>query len=419
MFKKDFLKNRIPVVMEPIRNVRSVSIGIWVKVGSRDEGEAKNGISHFLEHMFFKGTKKRSAKDLAVEIDSIGGELNAFTSREGTTFYSKVRDEHLPEAVALLSDIFLNSTLNEEDIEKEKGIIIEEIKMVEDSPDEYIHDLLNQSIWGAKGLGQSVLGRRETIKAVTRKDLLQHIRRYYNPQNIVVAAAGNFDIKRLIGLLNSELGRFKRNGRIKTIKKNKCHAFQSNVTVMPKDLSEVHICLGIKALPQNHEKRYALYILNSILGAGVSSRLFQEIREQRGLAYSIYSYVAPYFDTGILGVYAGTGKRNAKEVVQLTIEELSKLKGGITEEELRRAKEQLKGSIILGLESTSSRMSQIARQEIYFGRYFSQDDLTREIEKTTMQEVTSLSKEMLKKENISLAVMGRVRQRDFEKVIDL
>jgi predicted Zn-dependent peptidase len=407
MFKKLHLDNGIPVVTERLKNVRSVIVGIWVKVGARHEAPEKNGISHFLEHMFFKGTKKRTATEIAFEIDSIGGDLNAFTSREHTAFYVKVLDEYLERGVDLLTDIFLHSTFAETEIEKEKGVIKEEIKMVEDTPDDYIHDLFSRTVWGDNGLGQPVLGRRETIKTFSREDLTSHVRKYYGTADTVLACAGSFDNDRVVGLLNQHLGGLRRGSEPKLITPP---AFRSEIAVYQKNLSEAHLCLGVKGLNYASEDRYAVAILNCILGSGVSSRLFQEIREKLGYAYSIYSFTSSYFDTGYWAVYAGTSKKKALTVAELIIKEMKGLYETITEDEMRRAKDQLKGSLILGMESTSSRMQSIARQEIYYGRNFSEEEIIREVESVSLGQVRDLSCRLINQGNISLAVLGNVKE---------
>ena len=414
MFIKKHLLNGLPVVMESIKNMRSVVIGIWVKVGSRNEPPEKNGISHFLEHMFFKGTKKRSAKDIAFEIDSLGGELNAFTSRENTTFYVKVLDEYLEKGVELLSDVFLHSTFPEEDMEKERKIIKEEIKMIEDTPDDYIHDLANQTIWGHSGLGQPVLGRRETIRSFIKDDLLSHIRKYYGTKDIVVSCAGNFEPEHLLSMLNKNLGNLRRGSEPE---RGAPPDFKSKVEVFGKQLSEAHICLGVKGLSQTSEERYSLFILNSILGAGVSSRLFQEIREKRGLAYSIYSFIALYFDAGVWGVYAGVSRKKVREVLELILKEMYSLKDTLDDIELNRAKSQLKGNIVLGLESTISRMNSIARQEIYHGKYYSPTEIMKEIDSVTLNSIKDLVERLIKKELFSLTVFGPVHGEDLKGIL--
>lgn len=414
MFKKEYLENGIPVVMETFKNVRSVSVGIWVKVGSRYEISDKNGISHFLEHMFFKGTKKRTTKDIAVEIDSIGGDLNAFTSRENTSFYVKVIDEYLEKGIDLLSDIFINSIFKEEEIEKEKKIIKEELKMVEDTPEDYIYDLFNQTVWGQDGLGQSILGRRETIASFTRDDILSHIRRYYGTKDIVISCAGNFAPESLIKMFNRRFGGLRRGSEPKL---GLLPDFRQDVKVFLKELSEAHICIGVPSLSQTSKERYALFVLNTILGGGVSSRLFQEIRENRGLAYSVYSFTASYLDTGVLGVYAGVSKKKIRKVADLIIAEMVKLKDTLTDTELERAKQHLKGNLILALESTSSRMNNIARQEIYFGRYISPDEIMRSIDMVKIKQIIELADRLFRKELFSITAFGDLQKNVLDGVL--
>ena len=407
MFVKEYLENGIPVVMEPFKNIRSVAVGVWVKVGSRYEKPAMNGISHFPEHMFFKGTTKRSPKDIAVEIDSMGGDLNAFTSRENTAFYIKVLDEYLEKGVDLLSDIFVHSTFPENELEKEKKIIKEEVKMVEDTPDDYIHDLFNQTIWGQEGLGQSILGRRETIASFTREDLMHHISKYYGTKDIIISCAGKFQPAKLMGLLRDRFGGLRRGSEPK---KGPPPEFRSDVKVYTKDIAEAHVCIGVPSVSQTSEDRYALFVLNTLLGGGVSSRLFQEIRENRGLAYSVYSYTSMYIDTGLWGVYAGVSKKRIREVAELIIHEMFSLKDTLTAEELDKAKKHLKGNMILGLESTNSRMNNIARQEISFGRYISPDEISKAVEIVSLKQIKELSERLLAKKSLSITAYGPLQK---------
>jgi len=414
MFIKEYLENGIPVVMETFKNVHSVSLGVWVKVGSRHEKSEKNGISHFLEHMFFKGTRKRTARDIAVEIDSMGGDLNAFTSRENTAFYIKVIDEYIEKGIDLLSDIFVNSTFPEAEIEKEKKIIREEIKMVEDTPDDYIHDLFNQTVWGHDGIGQSILGRRETIASFTRDDVLFHIRKYYGTKDIVISCAGNFDPESLIKIFNRCFGGLRRGSEPKI---GTMPDFRRNIKVYSKELSEAHLCIGVPSLPYTSDERYVLFVLNTVLGAGVSSRLFQEIREKRGLSYSVYSFTASYLDTGLWGVYAGVSRRKVREVADLIIAEMVKLRDTLSEDELDRAKKQLKGSLILGLESTSNRMSNIARQEIYFGKYISPKEIMKSIDIVNLNQMKDLAEKLIIKELFSITAYGDVQKNVLDGVL--
>ena len=407
MFIKEYLENEIPVVMEPFKTVRSAAVGIWVKVGSRFEAHDESGISHFLEHMFFKGTKKNTTKDIAVEIDSLGGDLNAFTSRESTAFYIKVLDEYLGKGIDLLADIFVNSTFPEDEIEKEKKIIKEEIKMVEDTPDDYIHDLFSLDVWGHEGLGQPILGRRETIASFTREHILSHIRRFYGSKDIVIACAGNFSPEALLNTLGKRFGGMRHGSEPK---KGSPPLFRQSIKVHSKDMSEAHLCIGVPGISQTSEERYAFFILNTILGAGVSSRLFQEIRERRGLAYSVYSYTSSYLDAGLWGVYAGVSRKKVREVAELIFEEMLNLTDTLTDSELERAKKHLKGNLILGLESTNSRMNNIARQEIYFGRFVSPDEIIRSIEQVSMKQIRGLSDRLLRKELFSVTAYGPLQK---------
>ncbi|MCE5195276.1 MAG: insulinase family protein [Nitrospiraceae bacterium] len=414
MYKKANLENGVTVVMEQIRNVRSVTLGIWVKVGSRNESSAKNGVSHFLEHMFFKGTQKRSAKDIAIDTDCLGGDLNAFTSRESTTFYVKVLDEHFERGVELLTDIFLHSTFPEQDVEKEKGIIKEEIKMVEDTPDEYIHDLFNEQIWGDEGIGQSILGKRETIKTFKREDLISHIRKYYGTKDIVIACAGNFEVDKLLDVLNKSLGSLRRGSEPD---KGSTPVFRKGIKVFNKDLAEAHICAGVEGISQSSNERYVLFLLNTIFGAGISSRLFQEIREKRGLVYSVHSYISSYLDTGMWAVYAGTGRKKVVEVIDIILKEIKGLADTVTETELQRSKDQLKGNIILALESTSGRMQNIARQEIYYGKYYSPSEIIKKINSVSLNAVKDLSQRLTMSGNTAISVLGPVDENELNGIL--
>ncbi len=414
MFIKEYLENEIPVVMETFKNVRSVAVGVWVKVGSRYETSDKNGISHFLEHMFFKGTKKRTTRDISVEIDSMGGDMNAFTSRENTAFYIKVLDEYLEQGIDLLSDICVNSIFPEDELEKEKKIVKEEIKMVEDTPDEYIHDLFNQAVWGHEGLGQSILGRRETIAGFTREDILSHIRRYYGTRDIVISCAGNFAPETMMKMLGRRFGGLRRGSEPK---KGAPPDFQPNIKVYSKDIAEAHICMGVPGISQTSDERYAFFLLNTILGAGVSSRLFQEIREKRGLAYSVYSFTSSYLDTGLWGVYAGVSRKRIREVAELIIAEMLDLTNTLTDAELERAKNHLKGNLILGLESTSSRMNNIARQEMYFGKYISPDEVIKSVELVRIDEIKELSERLIRRDNFAITAYGPIQKNVLDGIL--
>ncbi|MDH4100596.1 MAG: insulinase family protein [Nitrospirota bacterium] len=410
MYQKSILDNGIRVVSEAIPHVKSVSIGVWVNTGSRNEREDEHGVSHFLEHMVFKGTVRRTARDIAIEIDSIGGELNAFTSRENTAYYVKVLDEHLPVAVDLLSDIVLHSTLNPDDIATERKVILEEIKMVEDTPDDFIHDLFTDATWGGNPLGRSILGTHQSVGALNRDNLTTYIERRYLPEEIVISVAGNIDHVFVMNLLQRTFGRLERKGSIAPLTPPR---FTASVLCKEKKLEQVQICMGAEGLSQVHEDRYAAYVLNAVLGSSMSSRLFQEIREQRGLAYSIYSYLQAARDAGVFAVYAGTSPDTAGSVIELTMDEIGRIRETpLTPSELQKAKDQIKGNLMLSLESTQSRMSQLAKQELYFGRYFPLEEILREIDAVTAEKVLGIASSIFKKGGMSLATLGPVTEKD-------
>lgn len=405
-FKKTRLDNGITLLMERIESVRSVSLGIWVRTGSRDEASDSAGISHFLEHMFFKGTDNRSAQDIAVDIDSLGGELNAFTSKETTTFYIKVLDDFLEKGIDLLSDIFLRSTFPVDEIEREKGVVIEEIKMTEDTPDDYIHDLFSNSAWGGKVVGLPVLGTVDSVSAISRESLIDYVNSRYTSDNVIISCAGNFDERTLIDRLNRSLEGLSKAASINASTERA--SFVPSVSIHQRELSEAHICIGFEGIRQASEDRYTALILNTILGGGISSRLFQEIREKRGLAYSVYSFLSSYLDCGIWGLYAGASPEKAGEVVDISINELGNLVASLTEIEIERARTQLKGNIILGLESTSRRMQNIANQEIYYGRYFSPEEVITKIDSVGMDDVRTIGSRMLKGKSPCIVALGRL-----------
>lgn len=407
-FRKEHLDNGIRVVAERIPSVKSVSLGIWVCVGSRDEEAKDAGISHFIEHMFFKGTTHRTAHDIALEIDSLGGELNAFTTRETTTFYVKILDEHLSKGIDIISDLFLHSLLGRKDMEKEKQVVLEELKMVEDDPEDYIHDMHSKLVWDGNPLARPIVGSVETIQDISRNSMLDYMGLHYYPGNIVISVAGNFEFSNLLKLLNKNLGKLRRKGnensRIQPVLKN-------GLVVKNKGIEQIHFCLGTLGLPQNDKNRYALYALNSILGSSMSSRLFQEVREKRGLVYSIYSYLSSFTDSGLMNIYAGTSPESLTMVLELVLKEVRKIrKNGITIKETNRIKNQMKGNLMLGLESTSNRMSRLARDEIYSGRYCSPDEIIREINRITPSRIKGLANDLFKSEYLSLAILGPVKK---------
>jgi predicted Zn-dependent peptidase len=405
--RRQVLPNGLTVITEQMQHIRSVSIGIWVKTGSRDEDLQWNGISHFIEHMVFKGTKHRSAEDIARQVDSIGGNMDAFTAKECVCFNVKVLDEHLPVAMDVLSDLVLNPVFNSQDITRERGVILEEIKMDEDSPDYLVHEIFTQNFWKDHPLGKPILGTKDTVKRFEREPVLGFYGQRFGPGNLIISAAGNLNHDQFVAVVNKHFEQMKP-------VKNGFHSPQP--TIVPriimrnkKALEQVQICVGVPSHPIAHERRHASYILNTVLGGGMSSRLFQNIRERQGLAYAIYSDLNPYRDTGCLSVYAGTSRESAGKVVQCIVSEFRKLKAEqVPAEELRRAKDQLKGSLMLSLESSTSRMSNLARQEMYFERFYTMDELLEKIESVTAEDVQQLASEFFHTESIAVTVLGNL-----------
>src|SRR5277367_6143867 len=404
---REVLPNGLTVITEQMQHIRSVSIGIWIKSGSRDEDPQWNGISHFIEHMVFKGTKNRSAEAIAKQVDSIGGNMDAFTAKECICFNVKVLDEHLPIAMDVLSDLVLNPTFDMQDIARERGVILEEIKMDEDNPDYLVHEIFTQNFWKDHPLGKPILGTKDTVKTFERDPVLDFYGQRFAPGNIIVCAAGHLQHQQFVDLVMKHFGQMKP-------QKNGFHSPQPKVApriIMrnKKALEQVQICIGVPSHPIAHERRHASYVLSTLLGGGMSSRLFQNIRERQGLAYSIYSDLNPYRDTGCLAVYAGTSRTSAAKVVESVISEFCKLKSeAVPEEELRRAQDQLKGSLMLSLESSTARMSNLARQEMYFDRFYSMDELIEKISSVTAEELQELAGEFFQTESIALTVLGNL-----------
>lgn len=405
------LDNGLRLLMEPMASVRSAAVGVWVDVGSRDEGPGEEGISHFLEHMFFKGTKRRSAQALAREIDVLGGELNAFTSRETTTFYTKALDEHLPRALELLGEIFLDSTFARAELEREKQVVLEEIKMVEDDPEEFIYDLHTDYVWRNHPLGRPILGEVRTIQGLTRRQVTGFLARHYHPAKTVIAVAGRFDPSTVGDLIAGTFTRFRGTERAPT--RRTPPKTRGGILLKRKALEQVHICLGAEGLSQMHEDRYGLHLLNAVLGGSVSSRLFQEVRERRGLAYSIYSSIASYHDAGLFSIYAATRPDAASRVISLCLRECRALRRrAVSAPELLRAKDHLKGSLILGLEGTYSRMSRLAKDELYGGRRVSIPEMLQGIDRVTPDDVRRVADACLDPERMALTVLGPMQRRD-------
>jgi predicted Zn-dependent peptidase len=405
--RRKVLPNGLTIITEQMQHIRSASIGIWLQTGSRDEDAEWNGISHFIEHMVFKGTQHRSAEQIAREVDSIGGNMDAFTAKECICFNMKVLDENIPVAFDILGDLVLNPVFAPADIERERGVILEEIKMDQDNPDYLVLEIFTQNFWKDHPLGKPILGTKETVKRFEREPVLKAYGHQFAPSNIIVAAAGHLEHDQLVDLVirHFEHMRPAKNGFHDSAPKIAPRIILRN----KKSLEQVQLCLGVPSHPIAHEKRHASYILNTLLGGGMSSRLFQNIRERQGLAYSIYSDLNPYRDTGCLAVYAGTSRQSAGKVVQSVVSEFRDLKSiRVPDEELLRAKAQLKGSLMLSLESSTSRMSNLARQEMYFDHFADLDELIAKIEAVTAQDVQSLANEFFNTDSIAVAALGNL-----------
>jgi predicted Zn-dependent peptidase len=401
------LPNGLKVITEAMPHVRSVSVGVWVGSGSRREVHEQNGVSHFIEHMLFKGTTSRTAEDIARSVDSIGGNLDAFTAKEMTCFNTKVLDDHLPIAMDVLSDLVLNPRFDQADIDKEKGVVLEEIKMDADSPDYLVHEIFSSNFWKDHPLGRPILGTRDTVKALSRSVIDDYYRSVYTPENLLVTAAGHLSHEHLVDLAAKRFEAIRPAGPPPL---NAAPATQARIVLrQKKELEQIHICLGVPSYAIAHEDRFDCYVLNTLLGGGMSSRLFQNIRERQGLAYSVYSDISPYTDTGCLMVCAGTSLESVPKLIDSVMKEFREIKQDmVPEEELRRAKDHLKGSLMLSLESTSSRMSNLARQEMHFHRFFSLDELVDSIEKVTAENVQKVARTFFDPKLIALTILGNL-----------
>ena len=405
--RREQLPNGLIVVTEQMPHIRSISIGVWIRTGSRHEDPEQNGISHFAEHMVFKGTTSRSAEDIARQIDSIGGNMDAFTAKECISFDVKVLDENLPTAFDILSDLVLNPVFDNKDIVRERGVILEEIKMDEDNPDYLVHEIFTQNFWKDHPLGKPILGTKETVRRFEQPLLLDYYRRFFIPNNMVIAAAGNITHERFVELVEERFSEMKpgKNGFHQAPPKTSPRIVMRN----KKALEQVQICIGVPSHPISHERRYSSYVLSTLLGGGMSSRLFQNVRERQGLCYAIYSELSPFRDTGCLSVYAGTSREWAPKIVQSIVKEFHNLKSQpVSEEEMKRAKAQLKGSLMLSLESSTARMSNLARQEMYFDRFFGLDEIIDRIEQVTAADLMQLANEFFTSEQIAVTVLGNL-----------
>jgi len=407
IYKKTVFDNGTKIITESISHAKSVSLGIWVNAGSRDELDKERGIFHFIEHMIFKGTKSRSAIQIAKDLDTIGGFSNAFTGKEQTCFHARVLNKHLQFLIDLFSDIFTNSLFAEKDLELEKSVVLQEISMMEDTPDEYIHVLSDQTFWRGDPLGRPILGTKETVSKITRKDILDYVSRFYSPKRVVIAAAGNVDHDLLVDYFRSFLEPLPVENNVSLARPTPL--ITPTVSSYPKELEQVHLCLGAQASSLSGEKRFAEAIFNTILGGNMSSRLFQEIREKRGLAYSVYSYISAFIDTGLLRIYVAIDKKEINRVVKL-IEILIKgiQNGDLSEDDIARTKECLIGGILLGAENMGNLMMRLAKNEFIFERYISYEEVIKELKKVTLNEVIDVSKRVFSAGNVSMTALGPV-----------
>ena len=404
---REVLPNGLTILTEQMDHIRSVSMGIWLKAGSRNEEAETNGISHFVEHMVFKGTTRRSAEDIAREVDSIGGNMDAFTGKESVCFNMMVLDEHLPIAVDLLSDMVLHPVFDEIEVGRERGVIVEEIKMDEDNPDSLVHEIFTQNFFKDHPLGRPILGTKETVRKFDQATTFEHYRKKFVPENMVISAAGHVQHKVLVDLLSKE---FEALPRVANGLRDAPPKINSRIILRNKKaLEQVQICIGVPSYRVNHERRFVAYVLNTLLGGGMSSRLFQNVREKLGLVYSIFSELSPYKDTGCLAVYAGTSRESAPKVVQSVMRELRATKTGeLSADEVKRAKDQLKGSLMLSLESSMARMSNLARQEMYHDRFMGMDEIIARVQEVTVDDVVLAANEMFQQESIAVTVLGNL-----------
>ncbi|HEV2388323.1 MAG TPA: pitrilysin family protein [Candidatus Acidoferrales bacterium] len=407
--RKTVLPNGLVVITESMPQFRSVAVGIWVRTGSRSEPESLGGISHFIEHMVFKGTERRSCEEIARTMDSVGGMLDAFTTKEMVCFSAKVLDEHLPLAFDVIADMVLRPLFAPPDIAKEKQVVLEEIKMDEDNPETLVSETFLQHFWADHGLGRPILGTPETVEGFDRARVFDWFRRCYVPNNMVISAAGNLEHHRLVEMIAAQFASLPAGADGFQVTPPRPHA--PVVVRQKRELEQAHLCVGAPAFAVADHRRFACALLNNVLGAGMSSRLFQNIREQQGLAYSVFSEMNPYHDTGLLSVYAGTGSDKVERLVGSVLDEFRRLKeSAVGPEELHRAKEQLKGSMTLGLESTGARMANRARQQVYFGRSVALEEIFSSIDAVTADQIQHVARQLFAPDHIALAAVGHLER---------
>ncbi len=414
MEKKTTLANGVRIVTEEIPYVHSVAIGLWVDTGSKNEYEDVRGISHFIEHMLFKGTNTRTAMQIAQELEDTGGSINAFTDKENTCFYARVLDTHIDKAIDVLTDIYLNSVFDPTEIEREKQVVLEELKMYEDSPDELAYDTLIENIWSGHPLGHKIIGTTETIENFSQEKIIKYMSENYTSDRLIIAVAGNINTEEVIQKLQQKLGHIK---PIKSEIEESKILYNTHTIHKYKDIEQLHVCIGTKGPSIIDEDRYVFAVIDSILGGGMSSKLFQELREKRGLAYSIGSYELMYKEGGIFGVYAGISPHNLKDLVKYTLQEFDKFKDGqITDQDIDRAKEHLKGSMLLSLEAVKNRMMRLSRNEIYFQRSIDAQEIINSVNKVSKEQIIAISKDIFNREKMSIVAIGPIKEIDFSLV---
>jgi len=404
LYRQAILDNGVYVLTEDMPNVRSVVVGIWADVGSRDEPPDAAGISHFIEHLMFKGTQQRTARDIAEALDAVGGQLNAFTTKEYTCYYARVMDEYFDLSLDVLVDMVLGSRFLTEDIDRERNVIAEEIKMYEDTPDELVHDVFTSAIWQEHALGRPIIGEVSIIESLDRSRILSYYQTYYSPANLIVAVAGNIRHQEVVEKVGAVLGSV---SGAKLTRQGNMPVSNSKMICRKKDTEQVHLCIGVPGLPMDNENIYAVQLLNTILGGGISSRLFQEVRENRGLVYSIYSYHTSYHDAGLFCIYAGLSKNNVLPVSELVFKEIKAIReNGITEAELQRSKDQVKGNLFLSLENVTTHMSRLAKSKLYLERFVTPEEVADRISKVTRDEVRDVARAILMPESLAIAAVG-------------
>ncbi len=405
MYKEIILENNLTVIYERLNHLKSISFGVWVGAGSRNETQQQNGISHFIEHMVFKGTKKRSAKDIACDIDKIGGQINAFTGKDCTCYYTKTLDSDLETAADVLSDMLFNSVFDPVHVETEKKVVLEEISMYEDDPEELVHDLLTEEIWSEGPLGYPILGTEKSLENITRDMLFEYMSTYYIPDNCVISVVGNFEESKLLDIIKKYFGSWKPLTYCRLFKERP--KFKNHFLYREKDTEQTHICMGFNGLPMGDDRLYPLMVLNNIIGGGMSSRLFQSIREELGLVYSIYSFPTSFRDVGMFTIYAATNPDRTNQVIERISSEVHDiLKGGITDNELFRSKNQMKGSFILSLDSTSGRMSSIGKSKIITGVVQSPEEIVRQIEEVKKEQILELADWIFGRGDAGVVILG-------------